>query len=222
MNFAHPLFEKAVDIKEGESLTLVIENPIALRNTVHWFKNENSEIVLSENFKPMDIAKNAEFIDNVFELNFESKQFASNINGEAETTASDYQGETLNLLNSLNDYASLVASKLDYPVNFTLIQNMEKIIKLFNFSVCTENMLLPEMLLTYMELCRDFFHKKFFVLLNCKCFISEEEFRAFCKGIAYENFCVLFLEAFDCGYKCELERKIIIDNDLCVIFRDEF
>lgn len=218
MNFAHPLLEKSVDIKEGEYLTLVIENPIALRNTVHWFKNETPELVLSENFTPIDIGKNTEFIDNIFELNFSAKHLISNINDEAEAVAEEYQSETLSLLGALNNYASLITAKLDYPVDFTLISNVEKVMKLFNFSVHTDNVPLPEALLTYMELCRDFLKKKLFVLLNFKGFVSDEEFSAFRKGIEYEKFCVIFLEAFDCSRSCELERKIIIDNDLCVLY----
>lgn len=221
MNFAHPLLESAIQLKEGNVFTMVIENPVALRKTVDGLKSGSDEIVLSENFTPIDMLKNAELIDNVFEVDFSGKRILSRLAGEAQAVALDYPTETFELMKQINDYAGLISDSINYPVRFSAFEDAEKLMSLLNFTVDDESMELPEVLLTYMEMCRDFLGKKLFIFLNLKSFVSSDEFELFCKHAAYEKFRVLLIEAFDCERCCEQEKKIIIDNDLCVIHRDE-
>lgn len=221
MNFSHPLLEKAITLKEGEVVTLVMENPVALRNTVYGFKNENSTLVLSEDYIPVEMVKHVELIDNVFEVDFASKKIATKLNHETELVVSEYPQETISLIDTLNRYAELLADTLDYPVQFSMVENMEKVIKLLEFSIDSEEMSIPERILTYMGICRRFFAKKIFVLLNFKGVISDEEFELFCRNIEYEKFCVLILESYDHNRGAEQEKKIIIDHDLCVVRQDK-
>lgn len=220
MKLAHPLLEKTIDINEGEIVTLVIENPIALRNTVNGIANSEPDFVLSENFTPIEISKYCEFITDVFDVNFAEKKISAKLSSEAEIFSEEFPSETHSLLNALNNYAEMISEKFDYPIKFSFLENMEKVMKLLNFTVDEENIPFPENLLTYMGLCRNFFGKKIFVFLNFKNFVSDSEFQLFCKNVAYENFCVLLIEAFDCESGSEYEKKIIIDRDLCVICND--
>lgn len=217
MNFTHPLLEKAISINEGEIVTLVLENPVALRNTVNGIANSSPEFVLSESFSPIEISKYTEFITDIFDIDFTSKKILTKLANEAEDFSEDFPDKTISLLNALNNYGELISEKFDYPVKFSFAENAEKLIKLLNFTVDDENIPFPENLLTYMGLCRDFFGKKLFVFLNFKSFVSDSEFGLFCKNVAYENFRVMMLEAYDCKKSFENEKKIIIDNDLCVV-----
>lgn len=217
MNFVHPLLEKAIEINEGEIVTLVIENPISLRNTVNGIINASPEFVLSKNFIPIELSKHTEFVTDMFGVDFATKKISTKLNAEAERLSTEYPNETFSLFGALNDYAEMISESFEYPIKFSLVENAEKLIKMLEFSVDSENMSFPEALITYMELCRGFFGKKFFVFLNLKSFLSDSELETFCKNIAYEQFCTMFLESFDCGRRSEYEKKIIIDNDLCVI-----
>lgn len=222
MNFAHPLLEKAINIDEGEVVTFVIENPIALRNTVNGIANSSPELVLSENFSPIEISKYAELITNVFDIDFTAKKILAKLNAEAQCFSEAFHNETISLINAFNEYGELISEKFDYPIKYSFAENAEKFIKLLNFTVDDESIPFPENLLTYMELCRNFFEKKLFVFLNFKSFVSENEFKLFCKNVAYEKFHVLMLEAFDCGNSAQNEKKIIIDKDLCIISDGNF
>lgn len=217
MNFAHPLIEKAVSINEGEVLTLVIENPIALRNTVNCFKTENAELVLSDKLEELDFHKSVEFIDNVFDMDFASKKIINKLNDEAESIAGDLQSETLSIFEAINDYAEEVSSNFDLPVRFSFLDETERLIKFLNFHIDTDGMSLPEIIISYMEVCRRVFGKKLFAVLNIKSFLSDDEFKLFCKSVSYEKLCVLLIEAYDVKRTSEYEKKIIVDNDLCVI-----
>lgn len=217
MKFVHPLLEEAININEGEAVTLVLENPIALRNTVNGIANASPELVLSEKFSPIEISKYAEFITDICGVDFTSKKILTKLANTAESLSEDFPNETISLINTLNDYGDFISEKFDYPVKFSFAENAEKLIKLLNFTIDDENIPFPENLLTYMELCRDFFGKKLFILLNFKSFVSDSEFQLFCRNVAYESFRVLMLEAYDCEKSFENEKKIIIDNDLCII-----
>lgn len=220
MNFAHPLLEKAISINEGEVVTFVLENPIALRNTVNGIANSSPDFVLSENFSPIEISKYAELITNVFDIDFTAKKILTKLTCEAECFSEDFPNETISLINTFNEYGELISEKFDYPIKFAFAENAEKLIKLLNFTIDDENIPFPENLLTYMDLCRNFFEKRLFVFLNFKSFVSDDEFQLFCKNVAYEKFYVLLLEAFDCSKASENEKKIIIDKDLCIICND--
>lgn len=220
MNFVHPLLEKAISINEGELRTLVIENPVALRNTVRGIMNAETEYVLSKDFSPVDISRYAEFVTDMFSVDFAEKKILTKLSAEAERISENYPDETFSLIKAMNDYAELISHNLDYPIKFSMTENAEKLIKLMNFTVDEENMSFPEVLLTYMELCRSFFGKQIFIFLNLKAFVSDDEFELFCKNIAYEQFRVLLIEAFDVDKSAEYEKKIIIDKDLCIIGGD--
>lgn len=217
MNFVHPLLEKSVSIKEGEIVTIVIENPTALRNTVKGITNPNSEFVLSKNFVPIDISKYTELITDMFNIDFETKRFLTKIVAEAEHLGEEYQNETFSLICAINNYAEMIAEKFEYPIKFLPVENIDKLIKLFNYTPDCENTQFAESLIVYMELCRNLLGKQFFVFLNLKSFLSDDEFKLFCKNAEYEKFRVMLIEAFDCDRTWEYEKKIIIDNDLCVV-----
>lgn len=221
MNFIHPLFEKPACINEGEILTLVIENPIALRNTVNCFKNDNTELAVFDGIKTFEFDKCTEFIDNVFDMDFASKRVINKLSNEAERIAGDFQNETISIFDSINKYADTISASFDLPIKFSFLDETDRLMKFLNFHIDTEDMTLPELLLSYMEVCRKIFEKKLFAVLNFKEFISDEEFKLFCKNVSYEKFYVLLIEAYDYKRSSENEKKIIIDNDLCVIYNSD-
>lgn len=221
MNFAHHLFEKTVHINEGEVLTLVIENPIVLRSIVCFFKGENTEMVFLDGSEVLEVDKGIEFIDNIFDVDFASKKIINRLCGEAEQIACDFQNETISIFSAINEYAEAISANFDLPVKFSFLDETDRLIKFLNFHIDTEDMALPELILSYMEVCRKVFGRKLFAVLNIKSFLSDEEFELFCKSIQYEQFYVLLIEAYDCQRHSEYEKKIIIDKDLCVIFGNE-
>lgn len=217
MMLAHPLLENPIEIKEGKIYILVIENPIAMRNTVCMFKEYDSRIVLSEDFQPVDIEKNIEFMDNIFGINFDSKSISAKIDAELENLSLEYPTETTEIVSLLNDFGAFLTTNVDFPVKFSFVQETSKLIKMLNFGVDTEDISMPEKILLYMELCRRFFRKKLFVFLNLKHFLSKEELVLFYKNIEYEKFCVLLLESTVGKNIAKSEEVLIIDDDLCII-----
>lgn len=217
MMLSHPLLDAPIMLREGKPFVLVIENPLALRNTVHFFKENDPQLVLSEDFNPIDLAKTAEFTDNIFDVDFASKKIITKLNAEAETLFAQYPNETANVFSTLNALGDFLASGLDVPAKFSFVHDADKIIKLLNFTIDTADMSLPEQLLIYMDICRKFLQKKLFVFLNLKFYLTEEELLLFYQNIAYENFRVLLLESHSGTQYPAWEESCIIDRDLCII-----
>lgn len=217
MMLSHPLLDAPVMLREGKPFVLVIENPLALRNTVHFFKENDPQLVLSKDFNPIDLAKTAEFTDNIFDVDFASKKIAAKLNAEVETLFAQYPNETANIFSTLNALGDFLASTLDVPAKFSFVQDADKIIKLLNFTIDTADMSLPEQLLIYMDICRKFLQKELFVFLNLKSYLTEEELLLFYQNIAYENFRVLLLESHSGTHYPTWEESCIIDRDLCII-----
>lgn len=217
MRFVCPLLDEPIKLTEGKIKVVVIENPVALRNLVQSIKESNSKIVLSDNFKPVELLKYMEFISDIFDVDFVSKNISSKINSEVNSLSLEYHNEINEVYGALNSFGQLVTSSLDFPASFSFVQEPDKITKLLNFAVDTDGVELPEKVLEYMNIYRRFFKKKVFAFLNLKCFLSYEELIPFYKNIAYEGYRVLLIESHEHNRIDEFEDVIVIDNDLCII-----
>lgn len=97
------------------------------------------------------------------------------------------------------------------------IDSVESLIKLYNVSIDSSEKSLAEQLLLYMKICRDFFKKKLFVILNLKSFLSKDEIELFYKATFYEKFDLLLIESSQKEAPRDCEKVKIIDEDLCEI-----
>lgn len=217
MMLSCPFTEKPISFDGKTINVLIVENPVVLRNTITSFRNDGNPFVLSEEFKPIEWTKNAEFIDNVFDIDFFSKSLSSKINTEAFKIIENYPEETAELLNHINLWGSIISSQFDFNADFSVLEDSERIIKMLNFSVHTEDLSLPEMILEYMNICRKFFKKNLFVFLNLKSYLTIEEQQLFYKSAVYEKFNLLLVENYQHESIISCEKTVIVDKDLCVI-----
>ena len=90
------------------------------------------------------------------------------------------------------------------------------LIKAVNVHFSSEYDTLSEALYDYCVNVINLEGNKLFVFLNLRCLISDEEFALFAKTLIDHKVSTLFLENTD-RKTMDVERKTIIDNDLCVI-----
>lgn len=217
MMLVHPLLETPIEILIETPVVFTIENPIALRDTVRMFMEGDSELVLSENLNILDVTKNMEFVHNVWNLEFDAKKVETRLSAEAAKIAEENMKQTEDVVLALREFGDYINSEFELPTKYLFSQETEKILKLLHFSIDTDGMTLPEKLLTYMEVCRQYFGKKLFVFLNLKNFLSKEELIKFYQNAGYEEFYVLLLEGVVHERITERESIIILDKDLCMI-----
>lgn len=217
MRLSHYLLEEPIVLDEGKIKTIVIENPIALRTTIQSLTENGSKLILSEDFKPLDISENLEFISNVFEVDFASRSILTKINNEINDICAGHHQEFLKLCESLNSFGNLLSSSVEIPTKFSYVEDPDKIVKLLNFNIDTDGMTIAESILEYMNICRRFFNKKVFVFLHIKSFLTSKELELMFKNIAYERYRVLLIESHNYIPVADYEDVCIIDNDLCII-----
>ena len=217
MMLSYPFLEKPINFDSSKINVLIIENPVVLRNTVNAFRKQAETFVLSEDFKPIEWTKHAEFIGDIFDIDFLSKSLSSKINLEAGKIIEIYPEETAELLHHINSWGGFVSSQFDFNADFSVLEDSERIIKMLNFSVHTEDLSLPEMILEYMNICRKFFKKNLFVFLNLKSYLTVDEQQLFYKSAVYEKFNLLLIENYQHESIGSYEKNVIIDKDLCVI-----
>lgn len=217
MMLACPYLDSPIVFDERKVSVLVVENPILLRQTVQAFKGTVKNYVLSEDYNVIELSSHCEFVDNVFDVDFASKSLASKINALANEAAGNYPEELELLCGKINSFGYLIASEMEFSVKYNYVESAERIIKMLNFSIDTEEMQLPEIILEYMNICRKFFKKDFFAFLNLKSFMSSVERDSFYKNVIYEKFKVLLIESHCSSRNPEYENTVIVDNDMCVI-----
>ena len=221
MMLANPLLGEAITFSENTINTIVLENAVMFRNSVTGITEQANggcgDFVVSENFEPLDFGKTVEMITDVFSLDFSAKRFSAKINQQAIAASADYDSLTAEIFEKLNALAGEIITSVNYEITYSSPEDISGIIKVLNFSIDSESLNLPEKLFEYIKLCRDFFGKKLFVVVNIKSCLSSEELILFCKSICYEKFDVLFLESFQRDFADEHEKVRIIDADLCEI-----
>ncbi|MDY2984885.1 MAG: type II-A CRISPR-associated protein Csn2 [Synergistes jonesii] len=223
MKLAHPGMFRIIEFAENIANVLVIENqPLLRRATAELLSQVSSgvgEFVLSddENSK-IELGKAAEVITDPLQLDMNERRFQTKINQEAiKACCAELEKETAEFLMSAGRLGAAVTSMLDFSVDYTLPLDVSGLLKLLGLHIDTEGMQLPERLLEYMKLCRNFFGKRLFVFLNLKSFLSEKELVHFYSAVFYEKFDILLLESVQRQKVCGTERISIIDGDLCDI-----
>ena len=92
-----------------------------------------------------------------------------------------------------------------------------ELLRLFGFRLDREGLDVPELLLEWMLLERDFFGKRLFILYGLKSLLSHEEMSVFYRNALYEKLDMLLIEPCQRGKPMEEECVTIIDENLCVI-----
>lgn len=75
---------------------------------------------------------------------------------------------------------------------------------------------LPEKLLDYFEMVREFERNKLFFTVNLRSFLSDKEAEAFFRSVVMHEFSVIMFENKDYP-KSKWEKRLILDADLCTI-----
>ena len=118
MTITFPFLEKPIELSENRISTLIIENPVLLRQTVCKLKGQDSDIIVWDGYTRLDMHKVVEFIVDIFELDFSSKGLASKIFAEVSNTASDYILESNSLIARINELGNKIAAEMDFPITF--------------------------------------------------------------------------------------------------------
>ncbi len=217
--FFEPLDTPMVLSDEYSSI-LVIENQTLyykVCSSLHEQYNKGSgNLILSDNDKVLDIAKNAEVILQFIPFENNKKTLITKLYKHISEDASAlFYNETNEIISELSRYIYKIVDEYDSDLEIDDI-DVQGLLKLFNvkFSNDTEN--LADKLLSY---CKNVVYlegNKLFVFVGLRNYMLDDEFFAFTKTLIDHKMFSLFIESVDRMISCN-EVKTVIDADLCVI-----
>ena len=218
---AYPLLSDPVSFQEERISVLVLENRKMLRKALFTLAGqiagETGDFILSENFEPISLAKNACLITDPFSLELNSKKAIAKLEQSAECAAAEFAESFQDIRCRIHELAAKLSLEMPFPVTFSELADNAALIKIMGLSIDTESMSFPECILEYIELQRTYFSKKLFIFYNLKGVMDTKELKLFYKAALYRKMTVFLIEDMQRSAPLEEEQLIIIDKDLCQI-----
>lgn len=220
IRLVHPDISQIIEFKENIINVLVIENPIFFRDFIsdinYQINNLSGKIILSNDYKVLNISKFIEIIVQFYPFEMNKKSIINKLNNNIEKICiDDYNLECKELFSKIENLLNQLIVNYDYPIKYDLFE-IEKLIKLANFSFDNEYDSLIEKLIDYMEIIRGLECDKVFIFVNIKSYLTSDEIIMFYEMINAKKLNVLILESYD-SLRLKYENKIIIDESLCEI-----
>lgn len=222
MRFAFYDINNLFEFKSGYVNTLIIENrPLFLKllKDIHSsIEGADGLSVLSKNYTPISMQKNAEIISDFVNFDINSKSLISKITSAIEKVSLDesHYMQTMELLGEIENHISLWAFDLPCHVSPSKI-NVSSILKGVGIEIkdgYEGKFGEAEKILDYMELVREFEREKLFFTINMRSFYDDEIVERFMSTVNSHEFKVMMIE--NKSYSLlPFEKRFTVDEDLC-------
>jgi CRISPR-associated protein Csn2 len=220
MKIMFPILSTPITLSDEYVTTIVFENQKVLFRFVselyQQVYKQDGTIVLSENDERMDIAKRVELITQFVPFDCNKKSMITKLQQKLRDAANEsLYIETSEIISLIQNYLYKLTDL--FSINM-IVDDVDAgiLIKAVNARFSAEYDTLCEALFEYCVNVIDLEGNKLFVFLNLRCMVTDEEFSIFSKTITDHKVYALFLENTD-RKLVEVEKKTIVDNDLCVI-----
>lgn len=221
MIYRHPYFDSAITTCNGKVNTIVIENTAAfaeiLRDIASSIEGNSEQSVLFDRDKMLSFSASAELLSSFFPFELNRKTMLNKITASLEKEAllpENYQ-MTMKMISSTELYLSSLAEAFDCNLMFGKI-SPSSIIKASGLEIVEDYTSLPEKLLDYFELVREFEREKVFFTVNLRSFLNEQDVESFFESIVLHDFSVIMFENKEYS-KNKWEKRLILDEDWCII-----
>ena len=221
MRIVTKLFDARLEIKEDEILELVIENHKVLYNMLtdiyYQTLGNEGDTVLSEGDHIIKISKKVELITNYIPFDINEKRLINKIQSllEKEAVSSDNYQKTMEIIAEIEQYVYRLSDSLPYELDLSGI-SAASLIKVCGISIVDDSESIIERVFNYMNIVRDLLGEKLFIFANIRSYFNDNDLQLFIDTVINHKFNVLFIDNRDCK-KLNGMRKIIVDDDLCII-----
>ena len=222
MMIAYPPAGIVSELDESHVLSIVIENRTLFRSItcdIHEQMIGNSGVfVLSENFTPLDIRKNAELITSFIPFEVNQKEIINKLYAVLKNKAVDGENfqRTQELYSYISKYLFELSTAADHDLIFDYPDDINGILKAFNVRLNDRNMTLPEKIMEYMLILEKLKGTKVFITVNMRSYITDEKIEQLFKSIVLHKINLICIENKEYS-RLDTEKVIIIDEDMCVI-----
>lgn len=188
-----------------------------ITDIVNQINGYDGKSVISENGKIVSFEKHCEVLDKFFPFEINRKPLLTKIASELEKNAvsADYYERTMQLT---ADFERLLG-ELSFPLPCDIVYpklTISSLIKAAAPELRDEYACISEKILDYMELVREFDRSKLFFTVNLRSFLSNDEAELFMQDVVSHGFHLMMFENREYP-KCQMEKRLIVDKDLCEI-----
>lgn len=221
MKFIYSQYQLEIDVKEEQITVLTIENPKAYRDILSdlWnqIEGQEGEIILSENEKVKKLAKEAELIFNLFDLDCNNKKVITKLYQEIkELTNENLLNESAEINTQILGYLEKAIDQVPYALDYEVDFDVSVLLKMYDVRVNTlaENLL--EKIVEYIKVMNRICNIRIFIFVGLKQYLTVNELEQLYEFIFYEHISVLILEPVFTKSIIG-EKSWILDSDLCII-----
>lgn len=221
MRLICPKYNWEQKVLENQVNVVCIENQDAFTNIVSdiWQQYNGNEgtIVISDGNVSLKYPKETEVIINPLAVDCNDKRIIAALYQEMKDMSDCMlQEETINVQSMLLEYLDKLIGTIPYMSVYDYDLNLTGLFKLFCVRLeCVEEKL-GERLIEYMRLNKNLCSISYFIFVNLKQYLNDEELIALYEVANYEKVHLILLEGCQRAI-IKGERTLIIDNDLCIV-----
>ena len=156
-------------------------------------------------------------ITNYIPFDLNEKRLITKIQGllEKEALNADNFQKTMTILADIERYVYGLSELFPYELDFKGI-SAAALIKMCGLVIVDDSISAIERIYNYMTIVRELLGEKLFIFSNMRSYFSDDDIQEFIDTIIDHKFNVLMIENSD-RKRVNKTRKMIIDNDLCII-----
>ncbi len=200
--------------------TLVIENPMLLRNVTYSFYDETPDdfFVFSKNYEPFEFCKKGLYLSSAVNLNVNNKKILAKITSQLELLlVNELYTEFCDVKNRLAFLVEKLMQQNDFMIDCDYDVTSKDIVKLLGVTLARGESGFAEIFIRYVQLARDYLGVSLIVVSDLHCFFGMDELDLIFKTLLLNDICLLCIESTKPSNLSQYEQVHIIDSDLCEI-----
>lgn len=219
MKLASPLVKHVVEFHDNVVSSLVIENPRLFRDYVQGLYDAVAEgergFVLSDDGKDLSIGEELEFIGQLVPFDLNSKALTAALLKRLEKIAllPENRLESSRLVAEVVNYVNRLSMEVSHEIECEK-ETIGAILKAVSPRFADDDTSLPNRVLDYMRLVRDFAGRHIFVFINARSYLSDKELSEIFDIALAEKLQVLLIDS-SAKRLLPAENRLLVDDDLC-------
>ncbi len=221
MKYSYPMIDKVFSTEESGINCIVIENKRFYSEVVddiyQQTQGNKGKSVVSSDGTILDFSKNVDLSTSFFPFDINRKELLSKILASLEhrTQEPEIYEMTMRLLSDIERFFDDISDGISCDLTYSKL-TISSLLKAAGIEIVDDGESLPERILNYMELVREFVGNKLFIMINLRSFVDDRLVESFFESVKMHKFDLLMFE--NTSYPVlRNELRFTVDEDLCCI-----
>lgn len=221
MKLVHSDINNQFDFEKSNCYLLVMENSKFFLQIIKELydeveNNKESNFTLSHNYETLTLNKNALFLYDFLNIDFNNKKIVSEINSKVlkMLTQGDFSIELNQINQNIIKINDEVLQNFDFKIEYDDDFSFDKLIKFSSYKVSGETSFL-EQICAYIKIFAELKNIKLVFFMNAMQVLTQDQLQLLLQQLEYMEIKCILLESFE-KYKLGIPTTII-DDDLCEI-----